>query len=241
MKFPWKLQNCSKAEGLVKVILLKKGEQKEKQNKNIKRVASVRICSYIHPLHVSQSEMWHLGCWQPPLSAGNYIKEKGGMRRNLWNAFHLYGKTGKSFPPNGTVQRLERFPLVWKKKRWEFFDKWNSTGFSGFGTTTTYFCVVLGVLMVLQCFVVWWGKWFSDIPVILVKTRKEDYIWSCSFFTEKCPLGRTVPFFVPPEQLVFPCKRKVLMFFFIGRGVIFGKTKIFIEGRKKSWLSAWHV
>ena len=30
------------------------------------------------------------------------------------------------------------------------------------------------------------------------------------FFTEKFPLGRTVPFVVPPEQPVFPCKRKAL-------------------------------
>ena len=47
------------------------------------------------------------------------------------------------------------------------------------------------------------GKWFSNIPVISVKMGKEDYVWSYSFFSEKFPVGRTVPFVVPPRTTGF--------------------------------------
>ena len=47
------------------------------------------------------------------------------------------------------------------------------------------------------------GKWFSNIPVISIKTGKEDY--------EKFPMGRTVPFVIPPERPVFPYKWKALI------------------------------
>ena len=49
---------------------------------------------------------------------------------------------------------------------------------------------------------VWWGKWFSDIPVISVKTRKVEFIWRYSFFFEKFPLGRTILFVVTTNRIV---------------------------------------
>lgn len=46
---------------------------------------------------------------------------------------------------------------------------------------------------------------FSSIPV---KTRKEEYLRRYSFFSEKFPVEKYVPFDLSPAQPVFPYKRK---------------------------------
>ena len=89
-------------------------------------------------------------------------------------------KTGENFTPNGTVQI--------------------SPGLAATNLSFFWRSVVL----------VWWSKWFSDIQVISVKTRKEEYLWRCSFFFDKFPLGRTVPSVVPSKRPVFTCKRIAL-------------------------------
>ena len=65
---------------------------------------------------------WSLSTWmEKPVRIFRQMEQY-----NHLITFHLYGNTGENFPPNGTVQSLDRFPLVWKN-RWELSDKWNST------------------------------------------------------------------------------------------------------------------
>lgn len=89
----------------------------------------------------------------------------------LWdltrNTFHLYGKTGESFLPNETVQLLECFPLVWKKKV-RIFRQMEQHRFLQFWDNKPHYFFVVQV---------WWGKWFSDILVVSVKMRKVEYMW----------------------------------------------------------------
>ena len=51
----------------------------------------------------------------------------------------------------------------------------------------------------------------QDFSIIPVKTRKEEYLRRYSFFFEKFPVEKYVPFDLPPEQPVFPYKRKALL------------------------------
>ena len=48
----------------------------------------------------------------------------------------------------------------------------------------------------------------QDFSIIPVKTRKEEYLRRYSFFFEKFPVEKCVPFDLSPEQPVFPYKRK---------------------------------
>ena len=51
----------------------------------------------------------------------------------------------------------------------------------------------------------------QDFSIIPVKTGKEEYLRRYSFFFfEKFPVEKYVPFDLPPEQPVFPYKRKAL-------------------------------
>ena len=44
----------------------------------------------------------------------------------------------------------------------------------------------------------------QDFSIIPVKTRKEEYLRRYSFFFEKFPVEKYVPFDLSPEQPVFP-------------------------------------
>mgnify|MGYP000651105685 CR=1 FL=1 len=48
----------------------------------------------------------------------------------------------------------------------------------------------------------------QDFSIIPVKTRKEEYLRRYSFFFEKFPVEKYVPFDLSPAQPVFPYKRK---------------------------------
>ena len=47
-----------------------------------------------------------------------------------------------------------------------------------------------------------------DFPIIPGKPRRDEYLWRCSFFPEKCSVGKSVPFHLPPDQSDFPYKKK---------------------------------
>ena len=82
----------------------------------------------------------------------------------IMGAFHLCGITGDNFPPDGTVRMEKTVVPLWNQMERSFP------------------LVILGNKpristrsMVRECDR---DKWFSNIPVISVKTGKEDY----SFF-----------------------------------------------------------
>ena len=84
------------------------------------------------------------------------------MTLQILSAFHLCGKTGDNFPPDGTVRMEKTVVPLWNQME-RFFP-----------------LVILGNKpristrsMVRECDR---GKWFSNIPVISVKTGKEDYV-----------------------------------------------------------------
>ena len=67
------------------------------------------------------------------------------------SAFHLCGKTGDNFPPDGTVCVEKKVVPLWNQME-RFFPTRS---------------------MVHECDR---AKWFSNIPVISVKMGKEDYV-----------------------------------------------------------------
>ena len=101
------------------------------------------------------------------------------------SVFHLYGKTGENFPPNGTVQFSSVFHLYGKtvvplgnQTEWFF-----PLAISGNKPRISPRNMVR-----------------NDIPVISVKTRKEEFVCKLFLFSEKFLVGRTVPFVVLPER-----------------------------------------
>jgi len=93
----------------------------------------------------------------------------------------------------------ERFPFVWKNRS-EFSAKWNSTIFS---TNKPH---ISSKSMVL----VWWRKWYSDIPIIPVKPGKEEYLWRYSVFP-KISIVKNRFIWYPIGTAGFPHKRKALL------------------------------
>ena len=79
------------------------------------------------------------------------------------STFHLYGKTGDNFPPNGTLVHMQKTVVpLWNQMEWFFpLVIWGNK------------LRISARSMVRECDR---DKWFSNIPVISVKTGKEDYV-----------------------------------------------------------------
>ena len=82
--------------------------------------------------------------------------------RDIKSAFHLCGKTGDNYPPDGTVSMENTVVPLWNQM--ERFCPLVIFGNKPPISTSS---------MVRECDR---GKWFSNIPVISVKTGKEDYV-----------------------------------------------------------------
>ena len=109
---------------------------------------------------------------------------------------------GNEFAIERTIRNQEHFPFV-RENRWEFSAKWNSTFFP---QANRVFTQPPSLNWSRNMALVRRRKWNSNIPIIPVKRRKEVYLWRYSFFIVK----KTVPFDFPPEQPVFPHKKKAL-------------------------------
>ena len=108
---------------------------------------------------------------------------------HIWSAFHLCGKTGDNFPPDGTVRMEETVVPLWNQME-RFFP-----------------LVILGNKprlstrgMVRECDR---GKWFSNIPVISVKTGKMTVLLKLFPFFRKISSGKDCSICCPTRTTGF--------------------------------------
>ena len=115
-------------------------------------------------------------------------------------AFHLFGKTGENFLPNGTAQ-------IFPQKKWNGTSVFHLTGVTllcerrhVFGQKSAYSSREHGTSG--------WQQMEHRFSDHFGKNEKRGIPLKVFLFSEKFPVERPVPFDFPPERPVFPNKWK---------------------------------